>query len=210
MTITSVSSDTRDPNLRVISVDGSHVAVVLARDVEALDIRPGGAWTEDLASAIERCASIVDARRAALQLLSRRSWGSVELTRRLVRRDWSRDVADEVVAALVEDGWLDDRAHAAALVTEWLRREGAGERFLAHKLRLKHIDGELASEVVSEALASRSALEDAVAIARRRLARCDGVPEATAQRRVASALRRRGFDAQTVRAALNDAGLAAR
>lgn len=210
MTITSVNPDQGDPNLRVISVDGAAVAVVLARDVDALEIRTGTTWTEELSSAVDRCGCVVDARRAALQLLSRRSWGSVELARRLVRRDWSRDVADEVVTALIEDGWLDDRAHAAALVKEWLRREGAGERFLAQKLHLKHIDADVASEVIAEALATRCALDDAVAIARRRLARHDGVPATTAHRRVASALRRRGFDAQTVRDALNDARLAAR
>ncbi len=204
-TITAIRVDPRDPNLRIVAVQDQPDRTLLARDVESLGLTSGMPWTEELATELEHCAAIAKARTTSLGLLSRRPWGTAELRRRLERRGFARDVALGVVNGLVEDGWMDDRAFAEALCRSWLKRSPAGSRWLLHKLAEKGVHRELAESVVEDLVAGTDEQTEAERLAHDRLRKMASVPEETARRRVAAALRRRGFDAETTRAAIDAA-----
>jgi SOS response regulatory protein OraA/RecX len=204
-TIMAIRVDPKDPNLRIVAVHDQPDRTLLARDAESLGLTSGMRWTEELASEIEHFSAIAKARNASLGLLSRRPWGTAELRRRLEQRGFARDVAAVVVTALVDDGWMDDQAFAQALCRSWLKRSPAGSRWLLHKLAEKGVHRELAESVVEELLAGTDQQAEADRLAKDRLRKMASVPEEKARQRVAAALRRRGFDAETTRAAIDAA-----
>ena len=153
----------------------------------------------DGASSAPRVPRVLDAKAARLaagDLLSRRAWTEVELTRRLTRRGAPPDVAVAVVADLVGRGYVDDAAFARHFVeTRVARGYGAGR--IAADLRAHGV----ASVLVSAALADLDPavqLERARAIARRRLPVLRRVAPQRAAGRLRDHLLRRGFAAGVV------------
>src|SRR5205809_4681840 len=105
----------------------------------------------DGASSAPRVPRVLDAKAARLaagDLLSRRAWTEVELTRRLVRRGAPPDVATAVVADMVGRGYVDDAAFARHFVETRLAR-GYGPSRIAADLRARGV----ATTLVNTALA---------------------------------------------------------
>src|SRR5438876_999624 len=95
----------------------------------------------DGASSAPRAARVLDAKAARLaagDLLSRRAWTEVELTRRLTRRGAPRDVAVAIVADLVGRGYVDDAALARHFVETRVVR-GYGAARIAADLRARGV-----------------------------------------------------------------------
>ena len=136
------------------------------------------------------------ARLAAGDLLSRRAWTEVELTRRLVRRGAPPEVAAAVVTDLKGRGYVDDAAFARHFV-ETRAARGYGAARLAADLRARGV----AQAVVSAALSTLDAgaqLERARGLAGRRLAALRRVAPERAAGRLRDYLLRRGFSAAVV------------
>ena len=136
------------------------------------------------------------ARLAAGDLLSRRAWTEVELTRRLVRRGAPPEVAAAVVTDLRGRGYVDDTAFARHFV-ETRAARGYGAARLAADLRARGV----AQAVVSAALSTLDAdaqLERARGLAGRRLAALRRVAPERAAGRLRDYLLRRGFSAAVV------------
>lgn len=136
------------------------------------------------------------ARLAAGDLLSRRAWTELELTRRLVRRGAPPDVAEAVVADMVGRGYVDDAAFARHFVASRIAR-GYGPARLAADLRARGIP----SAVVAAALADVDAdaeLDRARALARRRLPALRRAAVERVAGRLRDYLLRRGFSGRVV------------
>ncbi len=202
--ITAIEPSEDDPNFRDIYVQGKLAMTLPNSTVEELQLCVEQEWGEDTAEAIETSTAIKDARRIAIDLISRRSWGSNELITRLVKRGSERAIAEQTVAQLTEDGWLDDHVFACALIRQWLRKEPAGRRWLLHKLREKEISPEIAQQAINEELADLSEQESADAFAVHRIAKTSGDDE-TVRRKVMAALNRKGFFADVASQALRTA-----
>lgn len=186
-----------DPNLVEVRSSGRTLATLPRARAEELGLREGAAWTPALARKVDLAAAESLAREAALAFLAKRGWSAAGLAARLVRAGHAESVAASAVAALVADGWLDDRAFAgervahhrrtgsfpAEALEELLKREGVGER-----------DAAAAAEAGA---ATAKELRAEVRTARR---------AGTSARTVAGRLSRRGFDADTIRDALEAAG----
>ena len=136
------------------------------------------------------------ARLAAADLLSRRAWTQVELTRRLVRRGAPPDVADAVVADLRGRGYVDDAAFARHFV-ETRAARGYGTARLAADLRARGIAPALVTAALS-GLDSEAQLDRARAAARRRLPALGRAAPERAAGRLRDHLLRRGFSAAIV------------
>src|SRR5438552_15085796 len=150
----------------------------------------------DGASSAPRVLDAKAARLAAGDLLSRRAWTEVELTRRLTRRGAPPDVAVAVVADLVGRGYVDDAAFARHFVeTRVARGYGAGR--LAADLRARGVAAALVSAALAD-LDPAIQLERARAIARRRLPVLRRVAPQRAAGRLRDHLLRRGFAAGVV------------
>ncbi|HEY3067334.1 MAG TPA: regulatory protein RecX [Methylomirabilota bacterium] len=141
----------------------------------------------------------LDARRARLaaaDLLSRRPWTAAELTRRLRRRGAPADVADAVVADLRERGHVDD----AAFARHWVETRAA-RGYGAARLRAELRGRGVALPAIERALASLvadTALDQARAVARRRLPALRRAAPERAAARLRDHLLRRGYAAPVV------------
>jgi regulatory protein len=141
-----------------------------------------------------RAPRVLDARAARLaaaDLLSRRAWTAAELTRRLARRGAPADVAAAVVADLTGRGYVDDAAFARHFV-ETRAARGYGASRLAAELRARGVAQAHIADAL-EALGGDTALEQARAIARRRLPALRRVAPERAAGRLRDHLLRRGF-----------------
>jgi regulatory protein len=190
--ITAIEPSEDDPNFRDIFVQGKLAMRLPYSTVEELQLSVEQEWNEDTTGAIEFSSALEDARRIAIDLISRRSWGSNELITRLVKRGSDLTIAEQTVAQLSEDGWLDDHVFACALIRHWLRKEPAGRRWLQHKLHEKEITNEVAQSAIDEELAGITEQESADAFAAKHFAKRSGDAETT-RRKVMGALQRKGF-----------------
>lgn len=186
-----------DPNTVDVRAGGTTLATLPRHRAEELGIAEGTAWTPALAARVDRACAEALAREAALAFLAKRPWSAAGLRERLERAGHAGRAAADAVAALVADGWLDDRAFAAARV-EQLSRRGA--------MSAEALEALLGRDGVGERDARDAAKDGAATVAEIRA-------EARAARkarepagRVAARLARRGFDADTIRDALEHAG----
>ncbi|HSF05024.1 MAG TPA: regulatory protein RecX [Methylomirabilota bacterium] len=135
--------------------------------------------------------TLAAARLAAADLLSRRPWTRAELARRLIRRGAPADIADRVIADLTDRGYLDD----AAFALRWVQVR-AGRGYGATRLRAELRARGVAAALIDEALAPLAAeteLEQARALARRRLGALRRARPDRAAARLADYLARRGY-----------------
>jgi regulatory protein len=136
------------------------------------------------------------ARLAAGDLLSRRAFTQVELTRRLVRRGAPPDVAAAVVADLVQRRYVDDAAFARHYADTRLARGYGGAR-IAADLRARGVAADLVAAALAE-LDQAGQLDRARAVARRRLPALQRIAPDRAAARLRDHLLRRGFAAAVV------------
>jgi len=197
--VTAIQPLRSDPNIRSVRVGRRTIAKLRASEIEALGVEVGQELTAGLWRDLERAAEQDKGRKAALRLLGRRAYSSGQIVQRLGRRGFDRDLSRRIAEELVEAGWIDDLAYARAEARQILSRAPAGKRLLVSKLRQRFISAEMAEQVAEEVLRGVDATEQATALARKRLRVMGPVPPATAARRIAAALHRRGFDGETVR-----------
>jgi regulatory protein len=135
--------------------------------------------------------TLAAARRAAADLLSRRPWTRAELGLRLLRRGAPADIADQIVVDLAERGYLDD----AAFALRWVQVR-AGRGYGAGRLRAELKARGVAAALIDAALATlagEAELEQARALARRRLGALRRARPDRAAARLADYLARRGY-----------------
>jgi len=205
--ITAIRPLPSDPSMRSVRIGRRVIARVRADDVESIGLHAGQILTDELAGAIEEVLALTKARKDALRLLGRRGYSCGQLVDRLKRKGHAESIARAVVDELRDGDWLDDEEYARAVAREIRARGPASTRLIMQKLRQRRIDGDLARRVAEEALADTDPVEEAVTLAEKRMRSMRSVPPATAARRIAAALARRGFDMDTIRTAIQRAGI---
>ena len=191
--ITAIEPSKKDPNYRDVYVQGKLAMTLPFTTIEELQLSVEQPWDDETAHAVDEACAVTTIRRMALDLISRRTWGSGELLTRLVKRGCARAAAKDTIEQLVEDGWLDDHAFACALIRQWLRKEPAGRRWLAHKLHEKEVEPQVANNAIDEELGQQSEQEAADLFASTRFAKISSADEAVTRKKVIAALTRKGF-----------------
>ncbi len=130
-----------------------------------------------------------------------------QLAARLVERGADGGVAERVLDRLQEAGLIDDAEFARTWVRSRQAR-GLSARALAHELRAKGVDDEVARQALAT-IAPDDEREAAEMLVQRRLASVRGLPRDKQVSRLAGLLARKGYGGamamQVVRAALDDA-----
>lgn len=130
--------------------------------------------------------------RAALRWLAQRALTAREVRDRLERQE--TEAADQVVARLLQEGWLSDQA-VADLELRRAQSQGRGPGRLAQRLRQRGVDSQVAQDTLA-----RWSPEDVWAQAEAIARRADAKTLADRQR-LARKLQRQGFaSADIVRA----------
>lgn len=133
-----------------------------------------------------------------------------QLAGSLAERGADAEVAERVLDRFEQVGLVDDAAFAAGWVRSRHTTRGLSRRALAHELRAKGIDDELAQQALGalDADDEQAAAEQLVA---RRLRTVRGLPREKQVGRLVAMLARKGYGASVamsvVRAALDDAAL---
>ena len=158
--------------------------------------RPGG----KKALGPEQAADPRAAHTAAIGLLARRDFGTVELERKLMQKGYTREAIQQALTELGEEKLLDDKRYGANVVAYRARR-GQGPARIRGELRRSGLD----DESIEEAVGGGEQAPDFVALARQARIRKFGpeLPSDWKERaRQARFLQYRGFSTDHIRAAL--------
>jgi regulatory protein len=161
----------------------------------AAGLRAGDEIDEDTLRSLRRDAAGAGALASAMRLLSYRPRSEAELRQRLARRGAPTDIVDGAISRLRELGLVDDTAFARSWVEGRSRLSPRSRRLLRRELQAKGIGGDAARE----ALGPLDDEDAALRAGERRAAAMRGLPRPEFRRRLGDLLRRRGFDAETVR-----------
>ncbi len=206
-----------DPSVRIslrrATGDSSRVRVFLGRRkvaelgdeaIARLGLIGGEAWDEAVRERVEGEARRAEAIRMAERWIASRASTAFDLSRKLERKGFARDVVRAVMAELDARGLLDDRAWAEASTRSFLAGRPAGRVLLESRMRAHGVSMEIAREVAREALADRDALEDATALVERKLrASSPRADREKLRRQALGMLARRGFEAEVAREAIS-------
>lgn len=137
------------------------------------------------------------ARKILLDQLTGQARSRAELADRLAKRRVPDDVAQRLLTRFEEVGLIDDGAFARSWIESRQPGKGLGRRALAHELRRKGIDEEVAKAALEE-IQPEDEEAAARALVRRKLRTLQRVDRNTATRRLTGMLARKGHSGDTV------------
>jgi regulatory protein len=134
------------------------------------------------------------ARTILLDALTGQARSRQELRAKLAKKDVPDELAEGLLDRFTEVGLVDDAAFARSWVESRQRSRGLASRALAQELRRKGVDDETARAALDDLDPTQE--EDAARqLVRKKLRSLRGVDHATATRRLAGLLARKGYPA---------------
>jgi regulatory protein len=204
MKITKIERQKRRQNFYSLFLDGKY-AFHLHKDVlSELRWKIGQEVDQQEIKRVTRLEQIKEARDYAFLLLSYRARSCQEITERLLRKKYEREIIQEVVEELKRLHYLDDRAFAIEWVESRLR-EKRGKRLIRQELLKKGIEKEVIDDSIAESFEKIATNEDELAwqAIERRIPRYQKLEKLKAYRRIKDFLIRRGFSIETTENTLN-------
>ncbi|MEP7090987.1 MAG: regulatory protein RecX [Nocardioidaceae bacterium] len=134
------------------------------------------------------------ARKILLDQLTGQARSRSELTGRLAKKGVPDDVAERLLDRFEEVGLVDDEAFARAWVQSRQPGKGLARRALAHELRRKGVDDEVAQVALDE-VDPDDEVDTARLLVRRKLRTAARLDRDTAVRRLTGMLARKGYPA---------------
>jgi regulatory protein len=156
------------------------------------------AWTGEPPADVERDGPEADpesvARKILLDALTGQARSRTELRVKLAKKDVPAELAERLLDRFTEVGLVDDEAFARSWVESRQRSRGLARRALAQELRRKGVDDETARTALDDLDPAQEELA-ARQLVRKKLRSLRGVDHATATRRLAGLLARKGYPA---------------
>ncbi|WP_338155524.1 regulatory protein RecX [Arsenicicoccus dermatophilus] len=144
------------------------------------------------------------ARQIVLRQLAMASRSRAQLAAKLRQRDCPEDVIERVLDRMTEVGLVDDEAYAGMLVRTRQATKGLARRALAHELRTKGIDQELAVAALEE-IDPDEERRVARRLVDKKLRTMGGLGADVQTRRLAGMLARKGYSGDVAYAVIRDA-----
>lgn len=203
-TITAFAAVRRDPRRARVKVGRQVVATLPWEQIAALGLKVGRLWDDELAARAAQAAAADAAYVKAMKILDRRAVSRRELARKLAQSGHASAAIEQAADRLARAGVLDDRAYGRAVLRDLCHGKAAGPRLMRARLMRKGLAGPLIDELVREADAGRDAVDEARALAQKKLrtASMQRLDPPARKRRLWGLLARRGFDAEVIEAAL--------
>jgi regulatory protein len=165
------------------------------------------AWTGEPPPDVEADGPEADpesvARTILLDALTGQARSRKELRDKLAKKDVPDDLAERLLDRFTEVGLVDDEAFARSWVESRQRSRGLARRALAQELRRKGVDDETARTALDD-LDPDQEEQAARLLVRKKLRSMRGVDHATATRRLAGMLARKGYPAGLAFAVVRD------
>lgn len=140
----------------------------------------------------------------AIHQLARRGMSRWELEQVLAKREVDDETAAAELDRLESLGLVDDAALAVSVVYAMHARKGAGRAAIEQELRRRHLDDDVITDAMAE-LDGDDEKERATELAVARARQLTGYDYEVASRRLSGFLARKGYDGETVRAAVRTA-----
>ncbi|HET8602955.1 MAG TPA: regulatory protein RecX [Marmoricola sp.] len=115
-----------------------------------------------------------------------------QLEDKLRQRGCDDDVAAAVLDRMTDVGLVDDEAYAATLIRSQQATKGLARRALAHELRKKGVDDEIARDTLDR-VGEEQEREQARALVDKKLRTMHGLDRQVQTRRLAGMLARKGY-----------------
>ncbi len=198
--ITAIEPQARRQGRVNVFVDGKFALGVFEEVALALGLHVGQQISPERLEEIARAETLRRAKEDAYRLLGFRSRSEKEIADRLRRKGYEDPIIAEVVASLRAHGYVDD----ATFAESWVRARGGtrGRRALAHELRQKGVDAEIAAETLEAAKDDEAELDAARAAAVKKVGERPADQSREAKARLAAYLQRRGFGWDVIRPVL--------
>lgn len=144
------------------------------------------------------------ARAIVLRQLTGAAKSRSQLEQALRRKNCPDDVAAQVLDRMEEVGLVDDEAYAHLFVRSKQAARGLARRALAHELRSKGVDDQVAAEVLDQ-IDPDDERERAAALVAKRLRSLHGLDRQVQTRRLAGMLARKGYPGEVARQVIAEA-----
>jgi len=146
-----------------------------------------------------RLEQINDARDYAFRLLAYRGRTCKEITERLIKRGYGKQIARKVVEELKRLRYLDDHAFAREWVESRLR-DKRGKAVMRQKLLEKGLEEKLVEDTINEGFRNIALNEDGLAwqAIEKKIPQYQKLGKAKAYRRIRDFLIRRGFSPEAI------------
>ena len=201
--ITAIEKQGKKPNRRSIFINGKFALGVDASVVLDLGLQVGQQMTEEKLQAIVRAELAAKAWHKALRLLEYRPRSKKEIVRRLETAGFAEDIIEETLTRLEQAGLVDDLEFSKSWVSHRLTENAIGKTRIRWELRQKGVPTEVIEEAVS-AIGTDTEYQLAMDTAKRRWERDKDLDLNSKRRRLASYLRRRGFDWDVITKVMNE------
>ena len=142
------------------------------------------------------------AMRSALARLGRRGLSRRQLGDKLQQDGYNDELCRQVLDRLVELGLIDDEALGRFLISQLCRRQPAGPRLIESKLLQHGIDPQVVEQLVEANSQPGKTLEQARELVRSQRPAIENLDDDKRRRKLWALLARRGYDADTIDAAL--------
>jgi len=163
-----IRKKSRQP-LYSVSVDGSKAFELNADVLAKFGLRVGDELTEKDVERILVEEARFRAHRLAVNYISYRPRSTREVSRHLMRKGYSKDLARSVAQHLQKAGLINDAEFAAMFVRDRIARRPVGRAFLRRALQEKGISPQLVEQVLNKALSDEAQQEAARELAAKRL-----------------------------------------
>ena len=197
--ITNISPTKRSANRRKIALDGTFAFACNVNVVARFRLRVGQSLSPQRLAEIEQGEVRQEAFDAAAKLIASRLHSSVELRRKLLRREFGPASVDGVIADLARMGYLDDAAFAKAKASSAARYKQHGRRRAKTELLRAGVAGEVADAALDEVYDRNDSLAVARELARKQAPRLAKLDPHVARRRLMGMLQRRGFEYEEIK-----------
>lgn len=200
--ITAIEAQQRRAGRVSIFLDGEFALGVDEAVALALGLSVGREMDAEGLASVVRAETRRRAKDAALRWLGHRARSRAEIRRGLERKGYEGDVIDEVIADLERLDLVDDQQFSQSWVHARTAGRPMGSRRIAHELRQKGVAPDVIDAALEERAAPEKELSLALAAGGPIARRLRGEDAATARRKLAAALGRRGFSWSVVSAAI--------
>ncbi len=199
MQVTGLRPDKRAPSCLIVEVDGARFASVPAEAARELGLETDQELRKETLDRLSYLADVESSHRVALRMLANRPRSVYEVLRKLRERGHNPSAAAEAVGRLETAGLLDDRAFSEHYARVRAAKGHGRSRLLADLLD-KGVDRQLAERAIDRVLDAEGVepLEQARALAEKRVRQLGALPAETLRRRVLAYLGRRGYQGREV------------
>jgi regulatory protein len=203
-TITRISEQKRRPNRRNIYLDGAFAFGCNLNVVAKFKLREQMSLSDEQVRQIQLGEVKQECFDAAIRFLESRLHSTVELRRKLMRKEWGAEVIDSALSDLARMGYLDDDRFARTKALSAAEQRHHGPRRAMMELLKAGVKSDVASRAVDDVYGNADNVATAKELARKQAPRLKKLDPMVARRRLAGMLQRRGFDYDTIKPVIDE------